>query len=123
MEDEMLKNFAVAVALMALATGPLFAREREATLQRITGPDGTFDMVVAAPKSANAPVFDLGETFDAFVIHLTGGALWVGFENAVKMLEAVEMLRRPLGAFYVGDRTNPVTVYIVPRSGALALGR
>jgi len=119
----MLKHSAVGLALMALATGPLFAHEREATLQRITGPDGTFDMVVAAPKSANAPVFDLSETFDAFVIHLTGGELWVGFDNADKMLEAVEMLRRPLGAFYVGDRTKPVTVYIVPRSGALALGR
>jgi hypothetical protein len=124
LEDEMLKVSAVCAALIAFATGPLGAHEREATIQRITGPDETFDMIVATPKSANAPLYDLSESPDALVIHLTGGELWIGFDDAAKMLETVEMLRRPIGAFHGRNRDNPVAVYIIPKGRALtALSR
>ena len=124
MGDVMLKSSALGIALMALVTGPLCAHEREATLQRLTGPDDAFDMIVAAPKSANAPIYDLGETPDALVIHLLGGELWVAFEDAAKMLDAMERLRRPLGTFYIRDRENPVAVYIIPKGrGVTALSR
>jgi len=65
MEDEMLKVAAVCAALIAFATGPLGAYEREANIQRIAGSDDTSDMIVATPKSANAPIYDLGESPDA----------------------------------------------------------
>src|ERR1051325_6310128 len=124
MGDVMLKSSALGIALMALVTGPLCAHEREATLQRITGEDDGFDMIVAAPKSPNAPIYDLGETPDALVIHLVGGELWVAFNDAAKMLEAIEMLRCPLGAFHVRARDSPVAVYLIPKGRALtALGR
>jgi hypothetical protein len=124
MEDEMLKVAAVCAALIAFATGPLGAYEREANIQRIAGSDDTSDMIVATPKSANAPIYDLGESPDALVIHLTGGELWIAFDDAAKMFEAIEMLRRPIAAFHVRDRGNPVAAYIIPKGRALtALGR
>jgi hypothetical protein len=68
--------------------------------------------------------YDLGETPDALVIHLVGGELWVAFEDAAKMLDAMERLRRPLGTFYIRDRENPVAVYIIPKGrGVTALSR
>src|SRR5438477_2884168 len=96
MEDMMLKVAAGCALLIAFATGSLRAHEREAQLQRISGPDDTFDMIVGTPKSANAPIYDLSESPDALVIHLTGGELWIAFDDAAKMLEAIEMLRRPI---------------------------
>jgi hypothetical protein len=124
MEDEMLKVAAVCAALIALATGPLGAYEREANIQRIAGSDDTSDMIVATPKSANAPIYDLGESPDALIIHLTGGELWIGYDDAATMLEGIEMLHHPIGAFHVGDQNNPVAVYIIPKGRALtALGR
>ena len=44
-------------------------------------------MIVATPKSANAPIYDLGESPDALIIHLTGGELWIGYDDAATMLE------------------------------------
>jgi hypothetical protein len=120
----MLKLAAVGATLIALATGPLSAHEREAALQRIVGPDDAFEMIVATAKSADAPIYDLADTPDALVIHLIGGELWLEFEDAAKMLEAVEMLHRPSGAFHEGNRGDPVTFYIIPKASALtALGR
>jgi hypothetical protein len=124
MEDVMLKVTLVCAGLIALAAGPLGAREREATLQKITGPDDTFEMIIGTTKPGNAPIYDLGETPDALVIHLTGSELWVAFDDAAKMLEAVETLHRPLGAFHVRDHDNPVAVYIIPKGRELtALSR
>ena len=102
-------------ALIALGTGPLTAHEREAHLQKITGPDNAFDMIVATAKSPNAPIYDLSETPDALVIHLIGGELWLAFEDAAKMLEAIDVLHRPIGAFRVGNQDNAVAVYIAPK--------
>jgi hypothetical protein len=124
MEDVMPKFSTACAALIALATGPLSAHEREANIQRVTGPDDTFDLIIGTPKSANAPIYDLSESPDALIIHLTGGELWIAFDDAAKMLEAVEMLRRPIGAFRVRDQDNPIAAYIIPKSRALpAAGR
>ena len=120
----MLKVTAICAALIALATAPLVAHEREATLQRVIGPDDAFDVIIGTPNNGNAPIYDLGDTPDALVIHLTGGELWVGFDDAAKMLETIEMLRRPLGRFYLGSRDNPVAVYMVPKDRVFtAVGR
>jgi hypothetical protein len=77
-------------------------------------------MVVAMPKSSAAAIYDLGYTPDALVIHLIGGKLWIGFEDAGKMLKALDVLRRPIGAFHAesddGTSTKPVAVYVVPKS-------
>src|SRR5207237_4264919 len=70
MEDEMLKVAAVCAALIAFATGPLGAYEREANIQRIAGSDDTSDMIVAIPKSANAPIYELGGQPNSRNIHL-----------------------------------------------------
>jgi len=87
--------------------------------REIAGSDDTSDMIVATPKSANAPIYDLGESPDALIIHLTGGELWIGYDDAATMLEGIEMLHHPIGAFHVGDQNNPVAVYIIPKGRAL----
>ena len=52
------------------------------------------------------------------MVHLIGGKLALGFDDAEKMLKALGTLRRPVGAFHVespdeGSRI-PVAVYLVP---------
>ena len=113
----MLKRLAICCALV-LAAGSSSAHEREAILQKIEVPGTNFEMLVATAKPGGA-IYDLGESPDALIIHLTGGELWIGYDDAATMLEGIEMFHHPIGAFHVGDQNNPVAVYIIPKGRAL----
>ena len=79
-------------------------------------------MLVATAKPGGA-IYDLGESLDALVIHLIGGKLWVGFDDASKMMETIDMLRRPLGSFHVESKEpDPIAVYLIPKVNTLARG-
>ena len=80
----MLKRFAICAALVALEAGSAAAQEREAVLQKIAVPGTSFEMLVATASSPDGAIYDLGDTPDSLVIHLIGGKLWVGFEDAGK---------------------------------------
>ncbi|HJU18521.1 MAG TPA: hypothetical protein VJ770_18880 [Stellaceae bacterium] len=114
----MLNRFVICAALVVLGAGSSAAQEREATLHKIEVPGASFEMLVATAKSPDAPVFGLGDTPDAFVIHLIGGKLWVGFEDAGKMIETIKLLRQPIGSFHM-ERTeaDPIAVYFIPKVG------
>ena len=110
----MLKSLAMCCALVLWA-GASTAREREAILQEIEVPGANFEMLVATVKPGGA-IYDLGESPEALVIHLIGAKLWVGFDNAAKMVETIDIIRRPLGSFYVERKeADPIAVYLVPR--------
>jgi hypothetical protein len=113
----MLKHLSICAALMALAPGPANAQQKEAMLQRMEVPGAPFDVIVAMPKPQGA-VFDLSESPDALVVHLIGGELVLGFDDAEKMLKVLATLRRPVGALRVQSPDRrfpmPVAVYLVP---------
>lgn len=113
----MLKHLSICAALMALATGPTNAQQKETMLQRMEVPGAAFDVIVAMPKPQGA-VFALSESPDALVMHLIGGELALGFDDAEKMLNALGTLRRPVGALRVQSLDHrssiPVAVYLVP---------
>src|SRR6266478_9754677 len=111
----MFKYLSILTVLAALGAGSLGAHEREADLQRINVSNAGFDMVVATAKIPNAVIYDLGETPDALAIHLVGGALWLAFEDADKMLETFDMLQQSVGNFHVERKGINLAVYIVPK--------
>jgi hypothetical protein len=115
--EDMLKQLAICAALIAFAASAANAQQREAFLQKLEVPGGAFDIIVAMPKPGGV-TFDLSESPDAFLVHLIGGELALGFENAEKMLKTFDSLRRPIGAFHVdgpalGSRI-PIALYLVP---------
>ena len=113
----MLKHLSICAALIAFSAGAANAQQKEAILQKLEVPGAAFDIIVAMPKPQGV-TFDLSESPDALVVHLIGGELALGFDDAEKMLKALDTLRRPVGAVHVespdeGSRI-PVAVYLVP---------
>jgi len=50
-----------------------------------------------------------------------GHQLWVGFDDAAKMLETIDMLRRPLGSFNLErNEADPIALYLIPKPNTLA---
>jgi hypothetical protein len=114
----MLKRLAMCCALV-VGAGSSSAHEREAILQKIEVPGANFEMLVATAKPGGA-IYDFGESPDALVIHLIGAKLWVGFDDTAKMLETIDILRRPLGIFHLErNEADPIAVYLIPKSNTL----
>ena len=86
----MLKHLSICAALIAFAAGAANAQQKEAILQKLEVPGAAFDIIVAMPKPQGV-TFDLSESPDALVVHLIGGELALGFDNAEKMLKALEL--------------------------------
>lgn len=122
-EDTMFKHLSICAALLAFATGSANAQEQEAILQKVEVPGARFHMLVAVPKSSGV-TYNLGNSPDALVVHLTGGKLVVGFDDAEQMLRAFDQLRGPAFGFHVpskdGGSTIPAAVYIVPSGEVVA---
>ncbi len=88
----MLKLLSLCAALLAFGTAPVAAHQQEAVLQRIETSGAGFDIVLAMPKSPARPIYDLSASPDALIVHLIGGQLVLAFDDAEKMLKAVEVL-------------------------------
>jgi hypothetical protein len=116
-EDLMLKHLSISAALMAFTMGSANAQQKEAVLQKVEVPGAALDIILAMPKPQGV-TFDLSESPDALLVHLIGGELALAFDDAEKMLKALDSLRRPIGAFHVEspDRRSriPIAVYLVP---------
>jgi hypothetical protein len=79
-------------------------------------PGTSFEMLVATAKSPDAAIYDLGDTPDTLVIRLIGGKLWIGFEDAGKIVETVDILPQWIGSFHVeSNDANPIAVYLAPK--------
>ncbi len=124
----MLKHSLICAALVALGTGSVNAQyaqhaqqgQQEATLQKVEVPGAGFDIVLAMPKSQAGATFDFGNSPDATIIYLTGGELALSFDGPEKMLQALDSLQLPVGAFHVDSKASkPVAVYIVPKGETL----
>ena len=106
-------------APQAGTTVPLHAEEKEAVLQEATVPGATFELLVAVPKTAAA--IDIAKSPEALVVHLVGGELALPFERGEEMLQALDSLRTPLGAFHVQESCSqtmiPVAAYVAPKDG------
>jgi hypothetical protein len=113
----MLKHLLICAALMAFTMGSANAQQKEAVLQKVEVPGAALDIILAMPKPQGV-TFDLSESPDALLVHLIGGELALAFDDAEKMLKALDSLRRPIGAFHVEspDRRSriPIAVYLVP---------
>jgi hypothetical protein len=113
----MIKHLSICAALLAFATGSANAQQKEAMVQRIEVPGAAFDLILAITKPQGV-TFDLAESPDALLIHLIGGELAVGFDDAETMLKVLGTLRRPVGAVHIESRDHksrmPVAVYLVP---------
>ena len=107
----------VAIALIAFATGTVNAQER-AVLQKMEAPGAGFNVLIATPKSPGGASYSLSEAPDALIIHLVGGELVLEFDDAEKMVKALDSLRQPIGAFRMQSPDRrlqiPVAVYIAP---------
>jgi hypothetical protein len=114
----MLKKLSICAALLAFAAGSANAQQYEAALRKVEVPGAGFDIVIATPKSPGTVMHDLSDSPDALIVHLAGGKLALSFDDAEKMVQALESLRRPIGASYVAsaDRRSPIPValYLVP---------
>ena len=88
----MLKLLSLCAALIVIGTAPVAAHQQEAVLHRIETSAAGFDIVLAMPKSPARPMYDLGASPDALIVHLIGGQLVLAFDDAEKMLKAVEFL-------------------------------
>ena len=113
----MLKHLSICAALIAFSASAANAQQKEAILQKLEVPGGAFEIIVAMPKPQGV-TFDLSKSPDALLVHVIGGELALGFENAENMLKALDSLRRPIGTFHVdgpalGSRI-PVALYLVP---------
>jgi hypothetical protein len=121
----MVKWLSICAALVALGICPVYAQKREAFLQTIEVPAAGFDFVLATPKPGAGMLPNLGSSPEALVVHLPGDELAVVFEDADKMLQAVDVLKRPVCAFRAGGPNGgspqPVTLYVVPKGGSLAM--
>ena len=115
----MLKHLSICAALLALGTVPVAAQLQEAVLQRMEVSGTDFDIVLAMPKSPPQLMDDLSMSPEALIVHLVGGELVLAFDDAGKMLKAVESLRSPLNASrWVskdGKTGTPFAVYVVPK--------
>jgi hypothetical protein len=113
----MLKYLSICAVLTAFGTGSLSAQQ-EGVLQKVAIPGGDFEIVFAMPKHPGM-LYDLGETPDALLMHLIGGALVVGFDDPAKMIAALEYLRSPACTFHAksrgADSPKPVAVFVVPK--------
>jgi hypothetical protein len=111
-----LKQLPICAALMAFAAGTANAQQKEAVLRRLDAPGAAFDIILAIPKPQGA-IFEFSESPDALVVHLIGGELALGFEDAETMLKAARTLRRPLAALKIESPGHglpiPVAVYLV----------
>jgi hypothetical protein len=116
----MLKHLTICAALLAFGTAPVAAQQQEAVLDRKEVPGADFDIVLALPKSPPHLMYDLSESPDALVIHLSGGELVLAFEDAGKMLRAAESLGSPVSASHWvskdGNTRTPFAVYVVPKA-------
>ena len=113
----MRRHLPICAVLLAFTATSGNAQQKEAMLQRMEVRGAPFDLVVAMPKPQGA-IFDLADSPDALVMHLIGGELALGFDDAEGMLKAVDKLRRPVGAVHVKSpdyrSPMPVAVYLVP---------
>jgi hypothetical protein len=116
----MLKHLMICAALLAIGTVPIAAQQQEAVLQRMEVAGAEFDIVLAAPRSPPRPIYDLSESPEALIVHLVGGQLVLAFDDAGKMLRAVESLGSPVAASHVvskdGKSRAPFAVYVVPKA-------
>ena len=110
------KYLTICAALLAFTVSSANAQPKEAMLQKIEVPGAAFDLILATPRPQGA-AFDLAESPDALVMHLIGGELVLEFNDAESMLEALDTLRRPVGAVHVKSPDHrspmPVAVYLV----------
>lgn len=113
----MLKHLSIYAVLVAFAIGTANAQQR-AVLRKIEAPGTGFDVFIATPKSPGGASYSLSESPDALIIHLVGGELALEFDDVEKMVKALDLLRRPIGAFRMESPDRrlqiPVAVYIVP---------
>ena len=111
----MLKVLSICAILVALGSNPARAQQQEAVLHRVEVPGTGFDVVVAIPK-VRGVVYDLAEAPDALLVHLNGGALALAFESVESMVEALDLLRRPVCASLVVSKDGisrlPMAVYL-----------
>jgi hypothetical protein len=118
MEDTMLKCSLSCVTLLAFAIGSVNAQEREAVLRKVDVPGGSFDIVLATPKSPAAVVYHFDA--DALIVHLIGGKLALAFEDTGKMIDTLDSLQLPACSFQIESRDrklHPVAMYVVPKGG------
>jgi hypothetical protein len=122
----MLKHLSIFAAAATFAASPVSAQTREAVLQYIDVPDAGYDLVLAAPKPGTHALPDLGNAPDALIVHLPGGELALVFEDAGKMIEAIDLLRSPVFAARVPSKgaasSQPVALYVVPKDSQTAIG-
>lgn len=120
----MLKQLSILAALVALEIGQAHAQKQEAVLHRIAVPGADFDVVLAVPKPNSPPLADLGNMPDALVIQLKGGDLALVFDDAARMLEALDILQRPIFTLYLdgSGSQQPVVLHVAPH-GTLARRR
>lgn len=113
----MLKQLSLGVALMAFAAGSANAQQKEAMLKRLDLPGSAFAIILAMPKPEGA-IFEFSESPDALLVHLIGGELALGFDDAETMLKAAGSLRRPFAALRIESPDHrlpiPVAVYLLP---------
>lgn len=116
----MLKHLSICAALFAFGTAPVAAQQQEAVLQTVEVTGASFDIVLAMPKSPARPIYDLSESPDALIVHLVGDELVLAFDDAEKMLRAVESLGSPVAASHAvskdGKSRTPFAVYVVPKA-------
>lgn len=108
----MLKQLAILAALLAIGIGQAQAQKREGVLHRIAVPGADFDLVLAVPKPDAPPVADFGNMPDALVIHLKGGDLALVFDDAGQMLEALDILQRPVSTLYLSGEGSQQSVVL-----------
>jgi hypothetical protein len=122
----MLKHLWICTAFVALGIGPAHAQKQEALLRHVEVTGADFNLVVAAPKPGGRVLQDLGNMPEALVVHLHGGALVAVFEDAGKMMKALDILQSPAIGFHAAasgsGSLQPVALYIVPKSRGLPPG-
>ena len=113
----MLKHLSVSFLLTVFAAGAANAQQKEAVLQRLNAPGSSFGIILAMPKPHGA-IYEFSESPDALVLHLIGGELALGFDDAESMLRAAVALRRPFAALRLESPDHrlpiPVALYLVP---------
>ena len=122
----MLKYLWICAAFVTLGAGPLHAQEQEAILQTVKVPGAGFDFVLAMPHPEGGALANLGNTPDALIVHLQGAQLAVVFEDAGKMVQALDSLKNQIGTFQAAVAGNgslqPVALYVVPMGRTIAIG-
>ena len=104
-----------------LGTGPVVAAQKqEAAMRRVQSSIDGFDIWLTVPKSPARPVYDLGASPDALIVHLIGGELVLVFDDAYDMAGALEILRSPIAASHFvskdGKSRTPFALYVCQRS-------